>query len=97
LRAVFVITTGLGSSVTPATLCAQGLAPRQGSDPWVCTAIPRRFWLPISVLAERLNAEGFTVVEAVETRDDCYALKLRDRESRETTVIFDPVSAKPLR
>jgi hypothetical protein len=76
---------------------AQGVSARTSAEAWVCTAIPRRFWLPIGVLTERLSEQGYTVLEALETRDDCYALRLRDRQSRETTVIFDPVSAKPLR
>jgi hypothetical protein len=76
---------------------AQGVSARGPAEAWVCTAIPRRFWLPIGVLSERLTEQGYTVLEAVETRDDCYALRLRDRQSRETTVIFDPVSAKPLK
>ncbi len=69
----------------------------RAAEPWVCTAIPRRFWLPISVLTERLAEQGLTVIEAIETRDDCYALRLRDRARNERTVIYDPVSAKPLR
>jgi hypothetical protein len=76
---------------------AQGISARAPAEAWVCTAIPRRFWLPIGVLTERLSEQGYTVLEALETRDDCYALRLRDRQSRETTVIFDPVSAKPLK
>jgi hypothetical protein len=79
------------------TARAQGSAARTSAEAWVCTAIPRRFWLPIGVLTERLSEQGYTVLEAIETRDDCYALRLRDRQSRESTVIFDPVSAKPLR
>lgn len=94
-----------GGSISP-TLAqsakAQGISTRAATETlaaetWVCTAIPRRFWLPLGVLKERLNEQGYSVLEAIETRDDCYALRLRDRESRETTVIFDPVSAKPLR
>jgi Peptidase propeptide and YPEB domain len=76
---------------------AQGLSTAAQQESWVCTAVPRRFWLPLGVLTERLIEQGFTVLDAVETRDDCYSLRLRGRDSRETTVIFDPVSAKPLR
>jgi hypothetical protein len=89
----FPLVSGAGGS----SARAQGNSARTQAEAWVCTAIPRRFWLPIGVLTERLSEQGYTVVEALETRDDCYALKLRDRQSRETTVIFDPVSAKPLR
>jgi hypothetical protein len=85
------------SGAGPSGAEAQGASARTSTEAWVCTAIPRRFWLPIGVLTERLSEQGYTVLEAIETRDDCYALRLRDRQSRESTVIFDPVSAKPLR
>jgi hypothetical protein len=91
--AAFPLLSGFGHSAAQ----AQGISARSTTEAWVCTAIPRRFWLPIGVLTERLSEQGYTVLEALETRDDCYALRLRDRQSRETTVIFDPVSAKPLR
>ena len=78
--------------------CAQGKghAPSR-QESWACTAIPDRLWLPLSILKERLEAQGLTVLDAVATRDDCYTVRLRGADMVEKTVIFDPVSAKPLK
>ena len=93
-------------AVIPAV--AQRKAPPSAAhDAWACTVIPERFWLPLSVLKERLHSEGQTVLEARVTRDDCYEIRMRGQYPQiqdaqgqdlpERTVIYDPVSAKPLR
>jgi hypothetical protein len=88
--------------LAPAEAQAEVLAPRQPGIPahaesWACTAIPDRLWLPLSTLRERLEAQGLIVLEAAATRDDCYTIRLRGPDMVERTVIFDPVSAKPLK
>lgn len=88
-------------AVTPA-LAQRKAAPLAAHEAWACTVIPERFWLPLSVLKERLQGEGQTVVEAHATRDDCYEIRMHSQDADgqalpERTVIYDPVSAKPLR
>ncbi len=83
--------------LTPLRAEAQRKAsPSAHAESWACTAIPDRLWLPLSILTERLEAQGLTVIEASATRDDCYTIRLRGPDMVERTVIFDPVSAKPL-
>jgi hypothetical protein len=85
---------GMAVAVAAALACSPAAS---ANEAFACTAIPDRFWLPLSVLKERLTDQGFTVIEAHATRDDCYELRLRGRDMVERTVIFDPVSAKPLK
>lgn len=95
---LLLVHTGLASAPARAQLMASPSAARTSApEAWACTAVPDRFWLPLSVLQERLTAQGHTVIAARATRDDCYEIRLRGPDLVERTVIFDPVSAKPLK
>jgi hypothetical protein len=67
---------------------------RQSS--FACTRLSRSFWLPLSTLIERLQNSGHVVAFALTTPDDCYELMVRGREGTLRTIIYHPVSGKPL-
>lgn len=61
-----------------------------------CTKLSRNFWLPLSTLVERLQDSGHVVAFALTTPDDCYELMVRSREGNLRTILYHPVSGKPL-
>jgi Peptidase propeptide and YPEB domain len=63
---------------------------------FACTRLSRSFWLPLSTLVERLRDSGHVVAFALTTPDDCYELMVRGREGILRTIIYHPVSGKPL-
>lgn len=63
---------------------------------FACTKLSRSFWLPLSSLIERLQDTGHVVAFALTTPDDCYELMVRGREGVLRTIIYHPVSGKPL-
>jgi hypothetical protein len=61
-----------------------------------CTKLSRSFWLPLSTLVARLQDSGHVVAFALTTPDDCYELMVRSGEGVLRTILFHPVSGKPL-
>ena len=83
----------LGSVVA---LPGAGLAEDFQQSVFTCTRLSRSFWLPLSVLVDRLRESGHIVAFALTTPDDCYELMVRGREGVLRTIIYHPVSGKPL-
>lgn len=67
-----------------------------GSSTFACTKLSRNFWLPLSILVERLENNGSKVTSAVATIDDCYEIQVANASGAIRTMLYHPVSGKPL-
>lgn len=96
-RAAAALIACLAAEVAEAQTRPGRLPSLLGEVNWSCTQAPRGLWLPLSVLNERLQSEGVTVLESTTTYDNCYELKLVGQDQEIRVKVFDPVSGKPLR
>jgi hypothetical protein len=87
---------GLAVLASSAAFPDVGFADDFRQSAFACTRLSRSFWLPLSTLIERLQDSGHVVAFALTTPDDCYELMVRGREGVLRTIIYHPVSGRPL-
>lgn len=58
-------------------------------------SVPRDQWLPISDVAEKLTAQGYTVTE-IETEDDAYEVEMVDKNGVHSEARVHPASGEIL-
>lgn len=96
LSCVVVVISALAAVVATPAAIPRTMASDTLQTPFTCTRLARSFWMPLTLLVERLQDSGATVASAMTTHDDCYELQVRMGKGELRTVIYHPVSGKPL-